>query len=103
MPPSTMVELKFIILRMVGRQMTTVLSHQGSINLSKSHCFKSQIRKEDFESLPNKIVKSLKRSFESKAALKRMINDRQKKLESLFKIIPYFFALLFTLFNQIKI
>jgi len=60
-----------------------------------------KIRKEDFEALSNGHVKFFRKHFESKAALKRLLGERQEKVKVLSKLSPFFPQLLFTLFNQI--
>lgn len=60
-----------------------------------------KIKKEHFETLPKRIVSLLRKSFEKKAAIKRLItSERQIKLKILFKFSSYFQELLYPLFNE---
>lgn len=59
-----------------------------------------KMHKEDFESLNKKQVAILKKNFESKAGIKRLINsERQDKLKKISKLMCVLPFLLRTLFN----
>jgi len=60
-----------------------------------------KVRKEDFDELSKSQVQLIRKHFESKAALKRLLKDRHQKLLNLTKLAPVFHSLLYTLFNQI--
>ena len=60
-----------------------------------------KIRRQDFEALSNGLVKYFRKHFEPKAALKRLLRDRQVKVQALSRLSPFFPQLLFTLFNQL--
>jgi len=60
-----------------------------------------KMTKENFEKIGNKHLKLIKKDFESKRAIKAIINsERNIKISRLFKLIPILKFLLFTLFNR---
>lgn len=60
-----------------------------------------KIKKEHFDKLPRRLITLLRRSFEKKAAIKRLIaSERQSKLKILFKLCGFLQELLYPLFNE---
>ncbi|MBM3939002.1 MAG: hypothetical protein FJ333_10190 [Sphingomonadales bacterium] len=63
----------------------------GEIKMKKAH----------FDKIPHRLIKLLRRNFEKKAALKRLLqSERQEKLKTLCKFSAYLKELLYPLFNE---
>lgn len=59
-----------------------------------------KMHKENFEKLPERLVKLLRKSFEKKSALQKLLNgERDLKLKQLQKLVSVLPTLLYTLFN----
>lgn len=60
-----------------------------------------KMKKEHFEKIPRRLIHQLRKSFEKKAGLKRLIaSERQPKLKLLFKFLSMYQELLYPLFNE---
>ena len=60
-----------------------------------------KIRRQSFESIDSKHFRAIKKHFESKASLRRLLKlDRQNKLKTLQKLSGAFSHLLYPLFNE---
>lgn len=62
-----------------------------------------KVKKEHFDALTNAHMKSVKKHFESKASVQRLLSsERQTKFQILTKFCPIFNQLLYTLFNKLS-
>lgn len=60
-----------------------------------------KISKDNFDNLAKRHMRIIRKDFESKSAIKRLLkSERMVKLKKLNKFVPIFSFLLFTLFNR---